>query len=237
MRKVLSRSSAVLCLLLVVGVICGCATVPKEAVELSYRIGADLKVLHHSYDSMIAQRFDEFRAARKAYLENEWIPIFLNDFIDRGRLIDIAKGEVVRVDRQWVAPTPGQEEAQLLASVRGWSDAAVKRIDKKRAELLEPLDADEKAIRDDLRETFDRLGLANAHITAQMNSIRKVHEVQAQALDELGLKEVVARLDAAVIKISDKAEAGLREIRIEDNLLNETVDIVDGFGDNVNDGN
>ena len=52
------------------------SALPKEIVELSYRTGEDLVALHQSYRTLIQQRFDDFRAERMNYLNNEWRPEF-----------------------------------------------------------------------------------------------------------------------------------------------------------------
>src|SRR6267142_1829924 len=55
----------------------GCAHVPKEAVQLSYQIGQDLPRLHESFDGLIRDRFEDFRAQRNAYVDDVWAPTFL----------------------------------------------------------------------------------------------------------------------------------------------------------------
>lgn len=214
--------AALLCAVL----ISACASVPKEAVELSYQIGEDLGALHHSCDAMVVSRFAEFRARRVAYLENEWIPLFLKDWVTEGKLVETARGEVVWSDEadDFVAPMAGREEQQMLATVREWSEAAIDLIEEKRASLIDPLNHQEAEIRSDLLDAFDRMLRGNAHITAHLNSIRKVHDVQSEALDKLGLEEVVQKLDDAIVKVSEQAESGLQEIRKADFKLDDVVD-------------
>ncbi len=49
-----------------------CASVPKEVVELSYRMGEDLLALQQSYVVLIHKHFDALKARRVKYLESEW---------------------------------------------------------------------------------------------------------------------------------------------------------------------
>ena len=43
----------------------GCATIPKETVELSYAIGQDLDAVHASYTNLIHKHFDNLRNQTK----------------------------------------------------------------------------------------------------------------------------------------------------------------------------
>lgn len=196
----------------------GCANVPKEAVELSYQMGADLEVLHKSYDLMIVGRFDDFRIARENYLNNEWTPVFIGSFIKDGRLVETANGEVVwsNTKDKFVPPTQGKEEVQLFQTIKDWAESAVRQVSKKRASLIDPLNEQEAQIRTDLADAFGRLRTANTYITAHLNSIRKVARIQSKALDRFGLDDVIKKLDKTIGSVSEQAKIKLESIRKAD---------------------
>ena len=225
MRSVMTHLNKALLVAVICAWFVGCSSVPKEVVELSYQIGTDLDVLHGSYDAMVVDRFNGFRAKREQYLEEEWIPMFLADFIKNGKLVETAKGSVVWSDEadDFVVPTPGREQAQLLATIREWSNAAIAEIRVKRSELIDPLNEQEISIRRDLDEAFTRIRTANTYITAHLNSIREVEEVQAQALDKIGLADIVRKLDVAIADVSKAADAGLQKIREADGFVDDVV--------------
>ncbi len=178
-----------------VGCVAGCAHVPPEAVQLSYQIGQDLPRLHESYDSLIHQRFEDFRARRRAYLDEVWTTAFLSRWIETGRLADVADGTVVWSfdTNSFVKPTPGQEKAQLLATINEWTGQAVGKLEKKRKELLDPLDHDEKELRRQVQDAFNRVVQANAYITAHLQSLRDVEQAQDEALKALDIKDRAPR--------------------------------------------
>jgi hypothetical protein len=240
MQTTLLRLTAGCTLLVGVALVTGgCASVPKEAVELSYQVGEDLSELHSSYDKMVVERFKDFRAEREAYLEDEWIPIFLRDFMKRGRLVDVAKGDVILDEKinKFVAPTPGREEVQLHESVLGWSKAASKKIEAKRQELMSDLDKREASVREDLQKAFGRLIRANAQITAHLNSIRKVQKIQDSSLDRLGLKEAIDKVNDKMVGASDWAEKSLEKVREADAKLDKTAAKVQDAKDDLDGGN
>lgn len=208
-----------------------CASVPPEAVELSYIVGQDLVSLQNSYDLLIEERFADYRAQRVAYLEDVWTPAFVAEWIEDGRLIDTARGVVVydESQNQFLPPTPGREQQQLLATIYSWSDAAIAEIADKRASLLDPLDRDERQVRREARAAFDRLIQANAVITAHLNSVREVQDLQLRAQDALGIRDVVETLNNRLISISDRAVQGLEEIRKADGLVDKGIEIRSRF--------
>ena len=211
----------------------GCSSVPKESVELSYQVGQDISALQRTCSSLVQQRFAEFRQRRIDYLEQEWVPLFLENWVSDGKLIEVARGELVWSDEadDFVAPTPGSEHQQLLATVHGWSRVSHAKIGAKRRELLGPLDSQEAQILLELDRAFDRMTRANAHITAQLNSLRKVKEVQNQALESIGARETVEALNDRLIGLSDDSEQGLEKVRKADGQVDELGDNTDGGND------
>jgi len=201
-----------------------CATVPKEVVELSYQMGVDLSAVHKSYKLLIHDHFDSLRAERIRYLNNEWIPKYIKAWVVNGRLLDVAKGEVVWSQEKgdFIKPIPGKEGEGFLTTVNFWSVAAVKNIEKKRAELLDPLNKQEEQLLSWVDDEFDRLYRGNATITAHLNSLRKVQEVQDDALAALHLKDLRDKINNEILTSSDKADKALEAIKKADEFVQET---------------
>lgn len=199
----------------------GCASVPSEVVELSYTVGQDIREIERSYDALITFKFDAMRQDRLDYLENEWVPVYLEAFVETGRLVDVARGDVVwsESDETFVSPTTGLENRQLLDTVLVWSETAIEEIEGKRAELIEPLDDQERLVRAEAAAAFDQILSANATVTAHLNSIKKVQDVQNQALGILDSRGRIAELNQKIIDVSDWAEQSLEEIRKADQRL------------------
>ena len=196
-------------------------------------VGRDITALKQSYDLLIKNTFDGYRAERNTYLENEWIPAFIERWIENGRLIDIAKGDVAfdESSQTFVNPTPGREQQELLATVMMWSEAAIKLIEEKRQEVLGPLDEQEKRIRTEAAAAFDRVIQANAVVTAHLNSIRDVKEFQSTVLEQIGVKDVVDDLNKQLIDLSDDAAKGLKELKKLDGVVDEATAMKDQLSD------
>jgi hypothetical protein len=210
----------------VVAIGASCAEVPKEAVELSYQVGQDMARLYESYDALIHTRFEELRATRVAYLDNVWTPKFVADWVQQGRLVDVAQHKVVwsLQTSAFVAPTPGREDSELLTTVNDWSGRAIAHIERKRRALLDPIDHDEAELRAKVHEAFDRVIQANAYVTAHLASVAHVQSAQDDALKALGLKDLRDAINKGLIEASDKAAQGLEAVKNADQTVEKVAD-------------
>jgi len=176
----------------------GCASIPKEVVELSYTVGQDLEAIHSSYRNLIQDHFQSLRDQAVDFLENTWVPHYINDFIEEGELVKRARGS---------------DPKKVLEDVQLWAEVAVEEIENKKRELIDPIDRDEKELLKLVDEAFSRLIRANATITAHLNSIRKVKEVQDEALKALELKELRDKINNELISASKRAEEALEKLK------------------------
>lgn len=175
----------------------GCATVPREVVELSYAIGRDVEALHVSYRELVRQHFAQLRAQTTQFIDERWTPVFLKDFIQRGELLEAAR----RSDAQRVAE-----------DVQDWAEVAIGEIQRKKAQLLAPIDAQEAALLSDIDAAFANLMRSNAAITAHLNSLRDVQEVQDEALSSLQVRQLRDKVNGALTTASERAQAALGKL-------------------------
>jgi hypothetical protein len=224
MNNFLDTNRRLFLIFLLIGIV-GCASVPKEIVELSYRTGEDLTALHESYDNLIGMFFEKMRAERVSYLNDIWYPRFLENWMERGQLVSVAKGEVIWSDEQEkLIPTPpNTDPKEAFHTLRDWVDYALYAYDVKEEALLKPLNDEELALRRDVQMAFLRMMRANAIITTHLNSIRKVQEVENEALEALYIKDLRNRIDSTLVNISEKAAKELNKIR----RIDESVDNLD----------
>jgi hypothetical protein len=141
--------------------------------------------------------------------------------------VDIAKGTVVMSDGQFVAPDAARKEAELLDSVGGLARAATRRIDRKKADLLKPINDAETSLTSDVNVAFDQLRRGNATITAHLTSLRKVQEAQDEALEALNLKNLRDTVNNGLVQASDLAAKGIEKVRETDKVVKQVEAFVD----------
>ena len=184
----------------------GCASIPKEVVELSYSIGEDLNSIHVSYRMLIQEHFENLRSQRIDFLKNRLIPVFLEKFIDKGELVTTVQGS---------------DPVEVLEGVQDWVEVAIETIEEKKRELIDPIDGSEKQLLELVDEEFSRIIRANAAITAHLNSIRKVQSVQDEALRALKIKELRDTINEELIAASIKADEALERVKKAEGIIGE----------------
>ncbi len=201
----------------------GCASVPKEMVELSYRTGEDMAALHESYDYLIHDYYSKMREQRSAYLDDIWFPRFLDNWVEGGELAAIAKGEKIwsEEDSRLILTPPGSDPQESLLTLRDWVDYALYAYEVKEDSLLISLTGAEAALRKDVKDAFNQVIRANAAVTAHLNSIREVKEIQDEALEALQIKDLRDRINTTLINVSGKAAEELERIRELDKRVDD----------------
>ena len=184
----------------------GCASVPKEVVELSYTVGQDLNAVYLSYRQLIQTHFDGLRKQATDFLDNKWTPAYIKKFIKKGKLVERATNS---------------DPNMVLLGVRLWAEVAVEEIEKKKKELIDPIDKNEKELLNSIDEVFAQLISANAAITAHLNSIRKVKEVQDEALQALKVKDLRDKINNGLIFASDKANEAIEKVKKAEGIIDD----------------
>ena len=176
-----------------------CATIPKEAVQLSYTVGQDIQELHGGYRRTVVFSFEQIRQRGLTVIDTKWTPAYLKDYVKGSELLDHLRDESI-------------PESERYADLEYWARGAIEDIDNKRKAFLEPLKKREKALLSNVDDAFGRVIRANAAVTAHLNSVLKVQKLQDEILDSFGLKGVRDSINNAVIEASDFAAKATTEI-------------------------
>ncbi|MCG7490500.1 hypothetical protein MHN79_13470 [Vibrio sp. Of14-4] len=190
------------------------ASIPKEVVELSYKVDRDMTHIELAYMDLVRQHIAVLKKQREDYLYYEWVPALLEDWIVEGMLIEIAQGKVV-YDNQvedFVAVDKLNRPAQLNG-VKEWALVATEEIEAKRRELIVPLETAESVMLADIRQSFTLMKQGNQTITAHLNSIREVQDVQNDLLESGNLDQLRNNINQQLSELSDQASKGLDKVR------------------------
>ena len=205
--------------------ITSCGTVPKEVVELSYVAGKDLHSLHESYDTLIHQFFENLGSERREYLDNVWYPRFLENWKEDGELVGIAKGERIwsEIDGKLIDTPVDSDPKESLKTLDDWVSYALYAYEVKEQKLLKSLNDQEEQLRAQVKQAFEHMMMANATVTAHLNSLRKVQEVQDEVLKALDVKDLRDKINDGLINASVESAKGLDKIRVADAKIDDLV--------------
>lgn len=171
-------------LMVIIILVNGCfGRMPREALELSNTMGEDLKALHHSYRQLIIAHFNSLRQQIDSFIETKWLPVFIKDFIERGNLVQMVQSS-----------HPDQRETDVTE----WVIAAMDAVNKKRTELIKPLDEEEKKLLEMVDNSFSLLNQANTKIYAHLKSHAKLNEPPEGSMNIYDLKGLREKIDSAL---------------------------------------
>lgn len=190
--------------LVLIGTGCVRPNVPTEVVTLSYTLGQDIDAIHVSYRNLINSYFDSLRMQAQNILDDHWNPAFIKDFVQRANLVQLASTA---------------NDTESYNQIVAWANAAVKQIEKKKNEIMDPIDQDETKLLNYVDQAFRQVNNANSTITAHLNSIRKVQTLQDNVMQTLGLKDINDKVNSALVSASDKLNKSLQEIQRIDTSL------------------
>jgi len=173
----------------------GCASIPPEAPELSAQLGSRISSLEAAHVRLLHEFFLEKRRRVDDFVQETWVPIFAQEFFGDPR-----------VDAVWKQVVQSQDPKDRLKFITLVGPKLQEKINKKRVELIQPLDELEATIKNKLKSEYDQTRAINNTLTAFLQSASKVEENRKRYLDMIGVtdKEVdkfVKETDEAVSEL------------------------------------
>lgn len=200
MRHISSLLGTTFLGLMLLVVLSACATIPKEAPELSMEMGNRIAALEQAHLNLLHRFFDEKRKDVDAFILEEWVPEFAAEFF-ADPAIERIWLEIVRTDSK-------QDRLEFIVHL---GPKLQTRINSKRLELIQPLDEAERLVERTLREEYQQARAINNSLTSFLVSAAKVDENRRRYLDMAGVSdqriaEVIDSVDDGVGTLLDKAQ-------------------------------
>jgi hypothetical protein len=185
----------------------GCVSVPNEVVQLSALTTSDTRTLHDGYRKLVRKHFATLRKVREQDLTNKVLVPYIQDAVSQGRLIDVAKGDIVwdSETSKFVKPDPSRATAQKLDSIATWSREVTARIEAYREDAYQDLVKLENDVIDEVDRAFGNLTRGGSTIHAFLLSLQKVEASQNEFLKAIGLEDLPKKLNNALDKASTDA--------------------------------
>ena len=194
---------------LALAVVMGCATIPKEAPDLSVALGERIAALEESHLQLLGAFFEEKRAAVDRYIERVWLPAYAEEVLREPAVQSLWD----RVCREGTA----QDRLEFL---RRLGPKIQLRINDQRRSMVEPLDRLERTLGERLRSEYDQARAASNALTSFLASASEVEATRNRYLGMLGIdvpdvEEALGEADAAVgavVRGTERAEAAAQDV-------------------------
>lgn len=179
----------------------GCASIPPEAPELSAQLGARISSLEAAHIRLLQEFFREKRRRVDDFVQDVWVPVFAQEFFGDPR-----------IDAVWKQVVQSGDPKDRLRFITLVGPKLQEKINRKRIELIQPLDELEATIKDRLKSEYDQTRAINNTLTSFLHSASKVEENRKRYLDMIGVtdKEIdrfVNETDQAVSELVDAARS------------------------------
>ena len=182
----------------------GCASIPSEAPELSVQIGNRVSAIEDANITLLQRFFSQKRQDIDRFIEDEWVPEFANSFFSNTKIANV-----------WDTVVKNNDKKQRLGFIMKTGPKLQDMINKKRTELIAPLDDLERRIEKQLRTEYAQVRAMNNSITSFLLSASAVAENRNRYLGMMGITEnkvgtLIDKTDEAVVNLV-KGAAGIKQ--------------------------
>jgi hypothetical protein len=154
----------------------GCASVPRQAVDLSVTAGRDLEAVHRAHVALLDSYFDRMEGDVNAFVDSQY-----RAYSVQRNMIDFKLLEKVK------DPSTAGEGLDALDVMEVFVEAIISDVEGFRASLLGPIRAQRAEVRTAVEDAYRRIQDAQSIVTGHLASVGRVHDLQEEMLAEAGL--------------------------------------------------
>lgn len=207
------------CFTLFILLVSGCASIPPEAPELSVELGNRMSAIEDSNITLLHRFFDQKRKDVDRFIENEWVPTFATRFFSKPQ-----------ISKAWKTIVKEDDKNQRLMFIVKTGTKLQEMINKKRLELIQPLDDLERRIEKNIREEYSQARAMNNSITSFLLSASKVAENRNRYLEMAGVTDekvgnLIDKTDDAVSDLLKGAKDAQGKVDSAEKYLSKLRDI------------
>ena len=178
----------------------GCVSIPQEAPELSTELGKKIAAIESANVTLLHRYFDHKRKDVDRFIDEEWVPTFASDFFSQPQ-----------ISRAWETIVRENNKTQRLQFIVKLGPKLQARINKKRRELIQPLDDLERSIEASIRNEYSQARAINNSITSFLLSASDVAANRNRYLDLAGVSDgnisnLIDQTDSAVSDLLSKTK-------------------------------
>jgi hypothetical protein len=170
----------------------GCASTPKQAVQLSVTVGRDVQAVHVAHLALAQRYFDRMEADVNAFVDRTYRPYAIDRSMKAFHLMERIS-DPARAD--------GLDPLDVM---QGYVEALTKEIEGFRQELLRPIRAQRDTVLASLEQAYRQIQDGNAIVTGHLASLVAVQDAQDEALKQAGLPGLREKLVDATAQASDQ---------------------------------
>ncbi len=210
------KLTAALTLILFIFTAGACASIPKEAAELSVELGNQMKNLEYSHISLVNKYFKEKRSNIDRFLNDEWVPLLTKKFFENSEVTDA-----------WNSIVTENNETDRAEFLKKAASALQKQVNLKRLELIGPLDELELALERNIRAAYTQAFAINNTLTSFLDNASELTGKRDAYLSVVGVTQ------KRVTDVIDQTDAAVSDIMNVKNLVTDEVNYLREFKEKI----
>lgn len=176
-------------MVVIVPFIYGCATIPRESVELSSLVGEMISSAKVSHVNMVNRHFDYLRSEVEDFAFHDYKDAFLAN----------------------VRKLSKEKDANFVDISIDQYDRVIVKIQGKRNEWLQEVEKNRQVVLQALEEHYVVLAQANANVTSMLRSAANISETRAALLERFGPSIGIS--GTKIKEVEDKMLEGTNRVR------------------------
>lgn len=184
----------------------GCVSIPPEAPELSQELGKKISAIENANIKLLNKFFDQKRKEVDNFVNEEWTPLFAEKIFTNKKVATI-----------WDKIVSENNKQDRLMFLIKMGPKLQLQINKKRQELIAPIDELERAIEKQLRSEYSQAKAINNSISSLLLSSSEVSENRNRYLNMIGLtnekmEKTIDKTDYLISSLLKKTSGSIEKV-------------------------
>jgi len=198
----------IVCILLIVAGFSSCASLPKEAVEMTLLLDKQLDALQQSHLDMVELYCSEREKRAISFLDNEWYPSYLNNLFENESVQDL-----------WQQVINSEDKQERMSMLKLLTQVSQEDYNAQKVILREPITESRAELRKVILFEYQKAKEMNLTVTNNIASVHDVQEIRKNYLSKaVDVDNIEYRLEQSIHKI--------------DSVFNKTQNLIDSYNKN-----
>ena len=168
-----------------------CAVLPKATVEMSVLMDKQINALEENHLHLVNLYFDQREKSALNFLNKEWYPVYLNNFIQQETVATI-----------WNQSLSDSKTEDRVAKMKLITQVTQEAYMQMRDSLLVPLSLSRKKMIELIGDEYRKTKAMNSAITNNVASVNEIQEKRKELISKvINTNELNFKIDGALQKV------------------------------------
>jgi len=168
-----------------------CAVLPKATVEMSVLMDKQINALEENHLHLVNLYFDQREKSALNFLNKEWYPVYLNNFIQQETVATI-----------WNQSLSDSKTEDRVAKMKLITQVTQEAYMQMRDSLLGPLSLSRKKMIELIGDEYRKTKAMNSAITNNVASVNEIQEKRKELISKIiNTNELNFKIDGALQKV------------------------------------